>query len=169
MPSAGYLVFPGARGEASAVELGIRPWELGSRQAVLVVATGGNMAMWIRRVLAVAVFVSAVIHLEQWIIVFRHTAVVGPAMLANFAGGVVIAALLLFWHHWAPLALAALFGAATLGAFLTAVTVGLFGVHEHWTGWEIFTAAAVEIVAIIGGLAALPAERRRSPAVSRKG
>lgn len=127
------------------------------------------MAMWIRRVLAVAVFVSAVIHLEQWIVVFRHTAVVGPAMLLNFGGGVVIAGLLLFWHHWAPLALAALFGAATLGAFLTAATVGLFGVHEHWTGWEIFTAAGVEIVAIVVGITGLLAERRRSQAVPRQG
>ncbi len=116
--------------------------------------------MWIRRWAAVAVLVSAIIHLEQWIVVFRNTPVVGPAMLVNFGGGVVLAGLLLLWHQWAPLLLAVLFGASTLGAFIIAATVGLFGVHEHWTGWEIFTAAAVEIAAIILGLAGLLVERR---------
>ncbi|WP_288025544.1 hypothetical protein [Arthrobacter sp.] len=124
--------------------------------------------MWVRRLAAVAVLVSAVIHLEQWIVVFRHTPVVGPAMLVNFGGGVVIAVLLLVWRRWEPLLLAAVFGAATLGAFITAATGGLFGVHEHWTGWEIFTAAAVEIAAIILGLAGLLIERRQSPAAPRE-
>lgn len=118
--------------------------------------------MWIRILAAVAVFVSALIHLEQWIVVFQDEPIVGPAMLANFVGGVVIAFLLLFWRHWAPLVLTVLFGASTLGAFLIATTpAGLFGVHEHWTGWIIFTAAAVEIAAIILGLAGLAMERRR--------
>jgi len=121
--------------------------------------------MVVRILTAVAVFISAAIHLEQWFVVFRHTPYVGPAMLVNFAGGVVIGVLLLTWRHWIPLALAVLFGAATLGAFLISVTVGLFGVHEHWTGWIIFTAAAVEIAAIILGLAGLFNERRRTPAV----
>ena len=53
------------------------------------------------------------------------------------------------WRHWVPLVLAVGFGASTLGAFLIAVTVGLFGVHEHWTGWAVWTAAAAEVVAIV--------------------
>lgn len=121
--------------------------------------------MVVRILTAVAVFISAAIHLEQWFVVFQHAPYVGPAMLVNFAGGVVIGVLLLTWRHWIPLALAVLFGAATLGAFLVSVTVGLFGVHEHWTGWIIFTAAAVEIAAVILGLSALFNERRRTPAV----
>ncbi len=124
----------------------------------------GMQVMWIRILAAVAVFASALIHLEQWIVVFQHTAIVGPAMLVNFAGGVVITVLLLLWRHWIPLALTVLFGASTLGAFLVSVTVGLFGVHEHWTGWIIFTAAAVEIAAIILGLVGLWNEQRRHPA-----
>ncbi|MGO4385605.1 hypothetical protein [Specibacter sp. RAF43] len=117
--------------------------------------------MWIRIVVSVAVLISAVIHLEQWFLVFRDTAVIGPAMLANFAGGIVIGILLLVWHHWLPLVLAVLFGASTLGAFLISATVGLFGVHEHWSIWEVFVAAIVEVVAIIGGLAGLLATRRQ--------
>ncbi|WP_269938758.1 hypothetical protein [Arthrobacter sp. HY1533] len=116
--------------------------------------------MLIRILAAVAVFVSALIHLEQWWVVFRDNAFMAPAMLLNFGGGVVIALLLLFWRHWIPLALTVLFGASTLGAFIISATVGLFGVHEHWTGWIIFTAAGVEIAAIILGLAGLAMERR---------
>lgn len=116
--------------------------------------------MWNRIVVSVAVFVAAVIHLEQWFLVFRDHAIMGPAMLLNFAGGVVIGVLVLFWRHWVPLLLAVLFGAATLGAFLVSTTpMGLFGVHEHWTIWEVFVAAAAEIVAIVVGLIGLRASR----------
>ncbi|GAB3032657.1 hypothetical protein GCM10027052_07030 [Parafrigoribacterium mesophilum] len=116
--------------------------------------------MWIRIVVAVAVFVAAVIHLEQWFLVFRDNAIMGPAMLLNFVGGIVIGVLVLIWHHWLPLLGAALFGAATLGAFLISTTpMGLFGVHEHWTIWEVFVAAAAEVVAIVGGLVGLRASR----------
>ncbi|GAA3756709.1 hypothetical protein GCM10022240_06940 [Microbacterium kribbense] len=120
--------------------------------------------MWIRIVAAAAVLISAIIHLEQWILVFRGTAYIGPAMLINFIGGLVIVVLLLWWRtSWVPWALTVLFGAATFGAFLISATVGLFGVHEHWTIWEVWVAAAVEVIAIITGLAGLasrPAARR---------
>ncbi|MCW2779730.1 MAG: hypothetical protein JWR35_179 [Marmoricola sp.] len=108
---------------------------------------------------ALAVLVSAAIHLKLWFDVFRHTDVVGPSMLLNFAGGVVIAVLLVAWRHWLPVLLTIGFGVSTLGAFIIATTAGLYGVHEKWTGWEVFTAAGVEIVAIIVGLALLMQER----------
>jgi hypothetical protein len=112
--------------------------------------------MWNRIVVSVAVLVAAIIHLEQWFLVFRDHAVMGPAMLLNFVGGVVIGVLVLVWHHWLPLLAAVLFGAATLGAFLVSTTpMGLFGVHEHWTIWEVFVAAIAEIVAIVFGLIGL--------------
>jgi hypothetical protein len=116
--------------------------------------------MWTRIVVAVAVLVAAVIHLEQWFLVFRDHPIMGPAMLANFIGGVVIGGLVLVWRHWLPLVLAVLFGAATLGAFLVSTTpMGLFGVHEHWTFWEAFVAAAAEAVAIVVGLIGLRVNR----------
>ena len=87
-----------------------------------------------RMLAAAAVLVSAAVHLYLWFDVFRHTDVVGPAFMLNAVGGTVIAILLVTWRHWVPLVLAVGFGASTLGAFLIAVTVGLFGVHEHWTG-----------------------------------
>jgi hypothetical protein len=115
--------------------------------------------MKMRILAALAVLVSALIHLKLWKDVFRHTDTVGPAMLLNFFGGVVIAVLLVTWKHWVPLVLAVGFGVSTFGSFIIATTSGLYGVHEKWTGWEVFTAAAVEIVAIIVGGALLLRER----------
>jgi hypothetical protein len=106
-------------------------------------------AMKMRMLAAAAVLVSAAVHLYLWFDVFRHTDVVGPAFMLNAVGGTVIAILLVTWRHWVPLVLAVGFGASTLGAFLIAVSVGLFGVHEHWTGWAVWTAAASEVVAIV--------------------
>lgn len=118
--------------------------------------------MRMRMLAAVAVLVSAGIHLRLWFDVFRHTDVVGPAMLLNFFGGIVIAALLISWQHWLPLLLALGFGVSTLGAYIISTTSGLYGVHQKWTGWEPFTAAAVEIIAIIVGGALLLRDRRTS-------
>ena len=106
-------------------------------------------AMKLRILAAAAVLVSAAIHLYLWFDVFRHTDVVGPAFMVNAIGGTIIAVLLVTWRHWIPLLLAVGFGASTLGAFIIAATVGLFGVHEHWTGWEVWTAAASEVIAIV--------------------
>ena len=106
-------------------------------------------AVKLRMLAAAAVLVSAAIHLHLWFDVFRHTDVVGPAFMVNAIGGTVIAVLLVTWRHWIPLLLAVGFGASTLGAFIIAATVGLYGVHEHWTGWEVWTAAASEAIAIV--------------------
>jgi hypothetical protein len=102
---------------------------------------------------ALAVLVSAGVHLDMWFNGVRHQSV-GPAFLLNFAGGVVIAALLVAWRHWAPLLLAVGFGLSTLGAFTIAATVGLFGVHDHWTGGYVWTAIISEVAAILGAVTA---------------
>ena len=44
------------------------------------------------------------------------------------------------------------FGPSMLGAFTISATVGLFGVHEHWTGGYVWTAAVAEAVAVVGGV-----------------
>ncbi len=105
--------------------------------------------MKMRIVAAAGVLVSAAVHLYLWFDVFRHAHVVGPAFMLNAVGGAVIAVLLVTWRHWIPLLLALGFGVATLGAFIIAATAGLYGVHEHWTGWEVWTAAAAEVVVIV--------------------
>jgi hypothetical protein len=104
--------------------------------------------MRLRMLAAAAVLVSAAVHLYMWFDVFRHTDVVGPAFVVNAVGGTITAVLLVTWRHWIPLLLSVSFGASTFGAFVIAATVGLYGVHEHWTGWEVWTAAATELIAI---------------------
>ena len=118
--------------------------------------------MSMRLLAAVAVLVSAAVHLYLWFDVFSSETVVGPAFLLNAFGGAVIAALLVVWRHWLPPLLAIGFGVSTLTAFVIAATVGLFGVHEHWTGWAVWTAAAAEVVAVVAG-------RRRAAQRARAG
>ena len=114
--------------------------------------------MWLRIVTALAALVSAAVHLILWLDGYRDIDVIGPAFLVNAVAGAVIAVLLLTWRHWVPPFLAAGFGASTLGAFVLSATVGLFGVHEQWTGGWVLTAAAAEVVCIVGGLVLLSQE-----------
>lgn len=108
------------------------------------------------RILAAAgVLVSAAVHLLLWFDGFRELDVIGQAFMLNAVAGVAIAVLLVLWRHWVPLLLAIGFGASTLGAFVISATVGLFGVHEVWTGTAVLTAAVSEVVAIVAGAVAL--------------
>jgi hypothetical protein len=108
--------------------------------------------MNLRLTAAVAVIASVAIHLTLWLQGMRSVHVIGPAFLLNVAGGIVIAVLLVRWPHPGAGVLAACFGAATLGAFTLASTIGLFGDHESWAGFSVYAAATVEIVAIMAGL-----------------
>ncbi|HEX3930370.1 MAG TPA: hypothetical protein VHW64_06675 [Nocardioides sp.] len=117
--------------------------------------------MTTRIIAALAVLVSAYIHLHEWLGGMRHVHVIGPLFVLNIVAGVVIAGLLVSWKHWLAPFLAAGFGASTLGGFAIATTGGgLFGDHEKWQGGYIWAAAAVEVVAIVAGLYALIRETR---------
>lgn len=116
-----------------------------------------------RLLAAAAVLVSAGVHLDMWFNGVRHQSV-GPAFLANAGGGVVIAVLLVTWRHWIPLLLAAGFGLSTIGAFTIAATVGLYGVHDHWTGGYVWTALVSEVVAIVAAVTAAWREGYLAPA-----
>lgn len=111
--------------------------------------------MKLRVLIAAAVLVSGYVHLKLWFDGFRTIDKIGPAFMFNAVAGAVIAVLLVAWRHWLPLVLAVGFGASTLGAYLISATVGLFGVHEVWTGSWIWTAAISEIVAVVAGTLAL--------------
>ena len=113
---------------------------------------------------AVAVLVSAAMHLYLWFEGYRDVEVIGPAFLLNAFGGAVIAVLLLAWRHWIPALLAVGFGLSTLGAFILSTTVGLFGLEESWEGWEVWTAAISEMAAIMFGAIVL---LRKNPLASR--
>jgi len=113
--------------------------------------------MQMRVLAAVAVLVSAGVHLKLWFDGVRDQSV-GPAFLLNAVGGLVIAVLLVTWRHWVPALLAVGFGVSTIGAFTIAATVGLFGVHEVWTGAYVWTALISEAVAVVAGAALLSHE-----------
>jgi hypothetical protein len=114
--------------------------------------------MRLRLLIALAVLVSAYVHLKLWFDGFRHMDKIGPAFMTNAIGGVVIAALLITWRHWLPPLLAVGFGISTFGAFIISAFWGLFGLHEQWVGWTVWTAAGAEVVAIIVGVVVLMQE-----------
>ena len=129
--------------------------------------------MYPRLIAAAAVTVSALLHLRMWFNGVRDQSV-GPAFMVNAIGGLMIAVLVITWRHWVPLLLAVGFGLSTFGAFVIAATVGLYGVHDHWTGGYVWTAAISEFVAVLAGLTAawregfLSSDRlRRRPVVQR--
>ena len=119
--------------------------------------------MMTRLIAAAGVLVSAGVHLYLWIDGFKDLHVVGPAFMINAVAGVVVASLLMTWRHWVPLFLSAGFGAATLGAFVVSATVGLFGVHELWTGVWVWTALVAEVVAVLAAVTASVQEGYVSP------
>jgi hypothetical protein len=102
-----------------------------------------------------SVLVSAYIHVELWFEGMAQTPVVGPLFLLNAAGGLIIGLAVLFWRHWLPLVGALAFGVMTLTAFWISTSVGLFGLHEQMGGVAQIAAEAVEIIAVIGSVAAL--------------
>ena len=111
-----------------------------------------------RALAAVALVVSAAVHLKLWFGGVRDQSV-GPAFLVNVVAGVVIAVLLLTWDHWVPAFLTLGFGLSTLGAFIISTTVGLMGVHSHWEGFAVYAAAVSEVVCIVVGAMLLLASR----------
>jgi hypothetical protein len=116
-----------------------------------------------RALAAAGVLVSGAVHFKLYFDWAHENDKVGPAFLLNAGAGLVIAVLLLSWRHYVPPLLAVGFGLATLAAFVTAATVGLFGVSEAWTGWAVWTAAAAELVALAAGVAVLRRESRAEP------
>ena len=114
--------------------------------------------MKLRLIVAVAVLVSGAVHLKLWADGFRDISMIGPSFLLNAVAAVVIAIAVLLWRSWLPLLAAVGFGAATLLAFVISATVGLFGVHELWTGGYVVTAYVAELVALVVGCWALYAE-----------
>jgi hypothetical protein len=114
--------------------------------------------MTLRVLAAAAVLVSAAIHLYLWFDGYRNSDVLGPSFMLNAVGGGVIVVLLLAWRHWIPPLLALGFGLSTLGGFVISATVGLFGVRSTWEGWEVWAAAAAEVVAIVTGALLLLAD-----------
>jgi hypothetical protein len=92
------------------------------------------MISWTLRVLvALGLLGSAWVHWVVWEDWARYDDEIGPLFLVNvFAGPPLALAVLLWRRHWLPELAAVGYGAATLGAYLLSLTVGLFGVKEQF-------------------------------------
>ncbi len=120
--------------------------------------------MTARIIAAIAVLVSAYVHLYEWLNGMRHVHVIGPLFVVNIVSGVVIAVLLVTWKHWFAPFLAFGFGATTLAGFAIATTsAGLFGDHEKWQGSYVWVAAIAEAVTVLAALFSLSRELLTEP------
>jgi hypothetical protein len=120
--------------------------------------------MTARIIAAIAVLVSAYVHLYEWLNGMRHVHVIGPLFVVNIVAGVVIAVLLVTWKHWFAPFLAFGFGASTLAGFAIATTsAGLFGDHEKWQGSYVWVAAIAEAVTVLAALFSLSRELLSEP------
>lgn len=105
----------------------------------------------LRRVTAVAVLVSAAVHLYLYVDGFDSIDVIGPLFLLNGIGGAVIGVALLLSRHPIWVLAGVGFCAATLGAFLLSTTVGLMGVKEPFFGVTQTTAFVAELLGFVCG------------------
>jgi len=131
-------------------------------------STPVEVSTMVRSVGAVAAVVSAAVHLYLWFDGVKDQGTVGALFVVNVVAGLVIAGMVLRWHHWIPLFLLTGFGAATLGAFLIAVNGSLFGIHTSWS-WYAWLAAAAEVTAVVCGVLGAAREGYLSPEVSTRG
>jgi hypothetical protein len=105
------------------------------------------------------------VHLHLWLEGYRHIPTNGPLFLLDAVAGFVLAAVLLAWPR--PLAglLAAGYTAATLGALLISLGVGLFGFRESISASYVTQSLAIETITVLALLgwtvlvAAIPAGR----------
>jgi hypothetical protein len=141
---------PSASFSRRAVRLLLRgPAELrspASRWAVnLLAIAGAAMLVW-----------SAVIHLRLWAYGFSDISIIGPLFMIQGIGGILVAAVLVFFRRLVLLVAGAITNAATAVGLLLSVNTGLFGYREslavtyaelslavEFTGAVVLTLAAV--------------------------
>ena len=104
----------------------------------------------------VLVIGTGVIHLYLYQDTFSAIPTIGNLFLVNFASGISIGSLVIFWPRRPWAVLGAVYCATTLAVFLISVRWGLFGYQETLRGAWQERAAAVEIA---GALACLAAAR----------
>jgi hypothetical protein len=89
------------------------------------------------------------IHLHLWQQGYRHIPTNGPLFLLDAAAGFVLAAVLLTWPR--PLAglLAVGYTAATLGALIISLSVGLFGFRESISASLVTQSLTIESITVL--------------------
>ena len=89
------------------------------------------------------------IHLHLWLEGYRHIPTNGPLFLLDAVAGFILAAVVLVRPR--PLAglLAAGYTAATLGALLISLAVGLFGFRESISASYVTQSLAIETITVL--------------------
>jgi hypothetical protein len=89
------------------------------------------------------------IHLHLWLEGYRHIPANGPLFLLDAVAGFILAAVVLAWPR--PLAglLAAGYAAATLGALLISLSVGLFGFRESISASDVVESLTIETISVL--------------------
>jgi hypothetical protein len=89
------------------------------------------------------------IHLHLWQEGYRHIPTNGPLFLLDAVAGFILAAVLLTWPR--PLAglLAAGYTAATLGALIISLSVGLFGFQESISASYVTESLTIESITVL--------------------
>ena len=116
-----------------------RPPARGGRAAALLLRLGcAALLAWI-----------GYIHLHLWQQGYRQIPTNGPLFLLDAVAGFALAAVLLVWPR--PLAglLAAGYTAATLGALLISLTVGLFGFRESISASYVTQSLTIETITML--------------------
>jgi hypothetical protein len=106
------------------------------------------------------------IHLHLWQEGYRHIPTNGPLFLLDAVAGFILAAVLLAWPR--PLAglLSAGYTAATLGALIISLNVGLFGFRESISASYVTESLTIETITVLAlvtwtALAIIPRARTR--------
>lgn len=104
---------------------------------------------------AALVEASAAIHLHLWAEGYKHVPTIGPLFLAQGVAGVVLGLATAARRGLLLVAAGALYMVSSLGGFLLAATVGLFGFHDSLGVPYAGMTVAVEIAgAVVMGAAA---------------
>jgi hypothetical protein len=138
------LVDPTSGGECAAEHRG---------SVLSALAAGGAGSGLIANVALIAaaatVAVSAAVHLHLWSTGYRQLPTIGPLFLCQAIAGFFLSAILILTRRvWAAV-LSFGFVAATIGGFLMAVYVGLFGFRDAWSSPFAGIAFAYEIASAV--------------------
>jgi hypothetical protein len=112
--------------------------------------TGSRATSWALFVIDAALLItSGAIHLHLWDIAYRHVATLGPLFLVQGIVAIVLGLVILATRNILLVAAGAALCVGTIGGFILADTVGIFGFKLPYITTEAWTVLVVEIVAII--------------------
>lgn len=115
--------------------------------ATLTRRTGDLAALVIAAALMV---VSAIDHIHLWDIAYRHVATLGPLFLVQAIAGIVLAVVIVASRLAAAVLAGAVLMVGTIGGFIIADTVGLFGFTlPEVTSWAYLALSTEGVSTII--------------------